>query len=186
MRPLTDSGKLGCVLAQFPYAFINKPEARDYLERTMDRHADLNLVIEFRNKSWMAPQTFEVLRQRGVGFCAVDEPQLPRLMPWVSEATSQTAYVRFHGRNAEKWFGTSTAERYDYLYGAAELKELAERVRDFRERVKTLWIFFNNCHAGSAAKNASRFRELLVQDRLMAPPKPQTAMQGDLFGESAA
>ena len=171
MKPLTESGRLGCVLAQFPYAFINKPQHRTYLGMTIDRLADLNLVVEFRNKSWVTPQTFQYLRERGVGLCAVDEPSLPRLMPWVSETTSDTGYVRFHGRNAEKWFGTTTAERYDYLYSDKELEELVERVRGFQNRVKMLLVFFNNCHAGSAAKNARRFKELLVNKGLI-PAEP--------------
>lgn len=163
VRPLAESGRLGCVLAQFPYGFIARPETQDYLGKVIERLRDLALVVEFRHKSWVDPETFGMLRQAGVGLCAVDEPPLPKLMPWVGEATSEIGYARFHGRNADKWFGTSTAERYDYLYSDQELKELLARLRNLPAQVKTLYAFFNNCHAGAAAQNARRFKELLAE-----------------------
>ena len=40
--------------------------------------------------------------------------------------TAPIAYVRFHGRNAGTWNvrGGSAAQRFDYLYGEDELREL--------------------------------------------------------------
>jgi uncharacterized protein YecE (DUF72 family) len=129
----------------------------------IDRLRDLKLVVEFRHKSWVTPETLEYLRQQGVGLCAVDEPALPKLMPWAGEVTSEIGYARFHGRNAATWFGTSTAERYNYLYSAPELKELLARLRGLPAQAKTLYAFFNNCHAGAAAQNARRFKEFLAE-----------------------
>jgi len=163
VRPMAEAGRLGCVLAQFPYSFQPKPETQDYLGKVMDRLRDLALVVEFRHRSWVNAETLETLRQQGVGLCAVDEPALPKLMPWVGEPTSEIGYARFHGRNADKWFGTSTAERYNYLYSEAELRELLARLRELPPQVKTLYAFFNNCHAGAAAQNARRFKELLSE-----------------------
>src|SRR5438874_5794878 len=34
----------------------------------------------------------------------LDEPRLPGLPPPTAEVTSQVSYVRFHGRNKEKWW----------------------------------------------------------------------------------
>ncbi len=163
LKPMTESGKLGCLLAQFPYAFCNTPKTRDYVVKTIDRLADLHLVLEFRHKSWTGPKTLESLRKRQVSFCVVDEPPLPRLMPWVPAVTSDIGYVRFHGRNAEQWFGTTTQERYNYLYSEDELRQLVQRVKDLPEQAKHWYVFFNNCHAGSAARNARRFKELLLE-----------------------
>ncbi len=38
------------------------------------------------------------------GFCCVDEPQLPNLLPPLAAVTSKIGYVRFHGRNSAKWW----------------------------------------------------------------------------------
>ena len=86
-------------------------------ERLPERLAPLPLVAEFRNREWLSEETFADLRRQGVGFCCVDEPRLPGLIPPVAEATSEIAYVRFHGRNAAKWWEHKEAyERYDYTY----------------------------------------------------------------------
>ena len=49
IRPLEDHGKLGCVLAQFPWGFKNRPENRDYLEVLAGRLEGVDTVVEFRN-----------------------------------------------------------------------------------------------------------------------------------------
>jgi uncharacterized protein YecE (DUF72 family) len=180
MRPLAESGRLACVLTQFPYAFANRAETRDYVRRTMDRLGDLRLVVEFRNKSWVTPETFKELRERKVGFCVVDEPALPGLMPWVPEVTSDLAYVRFHGRNAAQWFGTSGADRYNYLYSDQELRGLVERLAVLRQPGKTLMVFLNNCHAGAAAKNALQLRDLLFEQGWQVTPTAPTQAQLNL------
>ncbi len=169
LRPMLDAGRLGCVLAQFPYTFTDTPETRSYLESVIDRLGDLGLVVEFRHRSWVTGEIVARLRRRQVGWCVVDEPQLSRLMPWTGEVTSENAYVRFHGRNAAQWFGTSTTDRYHYLYSEAELGDLAGKVADLTKSAKSLYVFFNNCHAGSAAKNARQFRDLLAQQGLLSP-----------------
>lgn len=175
LSPLAESGRLGCVLAQFPYAFTNTLEHRDYLRTFMDRLADLNLVVEFRHQSWVEPRVYAQLRERGVGWCMVDEPRLPRLMPWIPEATSETAYARFHGRNGAAWFNKAAGDRYDYVYNHQELQELLYQLARLPASVKQQFLFFNNCHAGSAAKNAQKFKALLVEKGLLTPASiPQT------------
>ena len=172
LRPLLDSGQLGGVLAQFPMRFTNRPECRDYLDRAIDRLGDLGLIVEFRHASWRTDETLAHLRRRGVASCVVDEPPLPDLMPWTGDVTADTAYVRLHGRPAAQWFGTSVAERYDYLCGEPELVELADKVEDLSRRARRVLIFFNNCHAGAAARNARQFRELLIARGLLAKAPP--------------
>ena len=76
LQPLVAAGKLGCVLAQFPYSFHPVPENRDYLRRLRDGLGGLPVVVEFRNAGWVTPQTFELLRSLALGFCSVDEPRL--------------------------------------------------------------------------------------------------------------
>ena len=60
--------------------------------------------------------TLELLRGLGLGFCCVDEPGELGLMPPVAEATTDTAYVRFHSRDTSKWYEGGGKERYNYLY----------------------------------------------------------------------
>ena len=87
VQPMVDAGKLGCILAQFPFSFHATAPNRQYLAEAGERLAPLPLVAEFRNREWLSPETFADLRRLGIGFCCVDEPRLPGLIPPVAEAT---------------------------------------------------------------------------------------------------
>jgi len=122
---------------------------------------DLPLVFEFRNQMWLKDQTVQFLVKKGVGFCIVDEPRLPQLMPYLPRATSDIGYFRFHGRNP-RWFNVPIKVRYDYLYTEGELKEFIPDIKDISQKTAKTLIFFNNCYSGSAAKNASQMARLLM------------------------
>ena len=102
--PLIDSGKLGCVLAQYPWGFKPNDVSLDRIRDLRDRMGDIPTIVEFRNSDWVNDQTFELLRDLDLGFCCVDEPHLKGLMPGVSVVTSDIGYIRFHGRNAKNWW----------------------------------------------------------------------------------
>lgn len=161
LAPLTDSGKLGCLLAQFPFSFRATDANRDYLRGLSERLAQ-PLVVEFRNREWATVETEALLRGINAGYCCVDEPDLPGLMPRTSVATGQLAYLRFHGRNAAKWWRHEQAwERYDYLYSESELAEWLPGIGDLDASADVTYVMFNNCHAGQAARNATVLQELL-------------------------
>ncbi len=75
LAPLIDQDKFGCVLAQFPFSFHATPENVDYVKLCRERFGDLAVVIEFRNREWLTPAMFQLLREQRLGFCCVDEPQ---------------------------------------------------------------------------------------------------------------
>ena len=67
-----------------------------------------------------------------------------------------------HSRNAGNWYA-GMAERYDYSYGEAELKEIAGQWEALDEPLDNVYAFFNNCHRGQAAQNADAFRRIVGQ-----------------------
>ncbi len=162
LSPLVAEGKLASVLAQFPYGFFPNRDNFGYLERFKEEMKDVPLVFEFRNQTWMKEGTFELLEKKGIGFCIVDEPKLPKLMPYLPRVTSEIGYFRFHGRNSN-WFNVPSSVRYDYLYSEKELKEFVPDIQDISKKAAKTFVFFNNCHAGSAAKNAAQMARLLTQ-----------------------
>ncbi len=162
LRPLQDQGKFGCVLAQFPYSFRANAENRAHLARLREELADLPIVVEFRNRGWLTEETFELLRQLRLGFCCVDEPRLHGLIPPIARATADVAYVRFHGRNAAKWWQHEHAwERYDYRYTPEELSEWVPKVRTLAEQAQAVYLFANNHWQGQAVDTARQLRLLL-------------------------
>ena len=162
LKPLLAEKQLGCVLLQFPFFFRLSEENREYILKCRDILKDLPLVIEFRNTEWAVPDTLRFLSGNKLGFCAVDEPKLERLMPYMPEVTSKIGYLRFHGRN-NNWFNASLEERYNYLYTDDELKSFIPDIKKMAGRCDDLYMFFNNCHMGNAAKNADNLRRLLKE-----------------------
>lgn len=157
---LVEQKRLGCVLFQFPVMFYPKTENEDYILTCKERMDSVPLVIEFRNKAWITDKTFQFLEENNLGYCCVDEPNLPRLVPFVPKVTSSIAYFRFHGRN-KNWFNVPASERYNYLYSDEELKTFVPVIKATEQSAQKAYCFFNNCHAGSAAKNARRIKSLL-------------------------
>jgi len=92
MRPLQLDGKLGCFLIQLPPSCdcnLNNLETFFGLLDPLFRYA-----VEFRNKSWIKDETWELLRKYNVAYTVVDEPLLP---PEVY-LTTDFAYFRWHGK----------------------------------------------------------------------------------------
>ncbi|HOJ78306.1 MAG TPA: DUF72 domain-containing protein [Bacillota bacterium] len=164
MEPIRQAGKLGCLLFQFPWGFKNTQANRSYLRFIRDELPDEELIIEFRNVEWVQPAVFNYLRGLKLGFCCVDEPKLKGLFPPLVTATSELGYIRFHGRNAAKWWKNEHPwERYDYLYSREELEEWEPKILKLTGETKRTFVLFNNCHAGHAVINARMLIELLLR-----------------------
>jgi len=170
IAPLLAASRLGCVLLQFPWAFRPTAASASYLRQCAGLLQGTPAVVEFRNADWVQPSVLPrltgLLTELKLGFCCVDEPRLQGLMPPLVLAAGNIGYVRLHGRNAAKWWKHDVAsERYDYLYSEAELTEWAEKIARLADEVEKTYVFFNNCHAGHAARNARLMMDMLHGDR---------------------
>lgn len=161
MKPLTDNGRLVCLLAQFPYSFHCTAENADHLKRIREWFPGLPINVEFRNQKWIQKGTMDFLKKEGLGFVCVDEPALQGLVKDVTALTSDIAYIRMHGRNAAKWYGSEGADRYNYLYSIEELDEWAPRIRELERNASITVVTFNNHPIGKAVENARMLRQLL-------------------------
>ena len=185
--PLRDRGRLGGVLFQFPPRFDNSPTNRAYLDRVASQmEGDLS-IVEFRNHSWLAPDTaeptFKLLANLGLVYAVADEPQFPNdtVPPLPAVTNAALAYVRLHGRNAAAWYrGGSGGTRYEYDYSASELEEWATTIQNLATQARELHVLFNNNDKGDGTRNA-----LTLASRLgIAPVDPPElpAVQRRLFG----
>jgi uncharacterized protein YecE (DUF72 family) len=164
LEPMIHSGKLACVLAQFPFSFHPNPANRAYLAALREGLKDLPVVIEFRDRAWVSEQTFTELKSLDFGYCAVDEPQLRGLMPPVARASGPVSYVRFHGRNAKKWWKHEHAwERYDYSYSDDELREWVPKIHGLETQTSPVLIYANNHFRGQSIETIRKLRRLLRQ-----------------------
>ena len=158
-RPIEDAGRLAGLLAQFPYSFKFSADGLDYLSTCREALAPRKLFVEFRHSGWVNRTMYERLKAEEIGYVCVDEPQLTNLLEPHLFATTDTAYVRLHGRNTEHWWRGGPL-RYDYDYSREELREWQQKIEKIKNKVKAAYVFFNNCHLGQAAANARDFQGL--------------------------
>lgn len=164
LAPLIEQGKFGCVLAQFPSSFHNSDESRAYLRFFRERMGDLSVVVELRQRDWLSDDTFDFLRQQKFGFCCVDEPQFESLMPPIALVTSDVAYVRFHGRNYQKWWSHKEAwERYNYTYKPQELEEWQPKLEQLAHDSERMYVFANNHYQGQSVDTARQLKLMLPE-----------------------
>jgi uncharacterized protein YecE (DUF72 family) len=169
LAPLVAARKLGYVLLQYPKWVVPSAASRAAIEDAAARLGDLPCAVEFRQAGWLAPdradRTLAWLRDRGLVYVAVDEPQgTPASVPPVAEATSdRLAVVRFHGRNQADWTrpGATTTERFGYLYHRGELAEWVPRLHALVRATATVVALMNNCYRDNAVRNAIDLQQLL-------------------------
>ena len=175
LAPLRDAGKLGCILFQFPPWFVANHAHEAYIDLCRSQLPDDRLAIEFRHTSWLngrTAHTLAFLADHSLSLVCVDAPQAPRIAhpPFVS--TTDIAYVRLHGRNRRAWYQrtASAAQRFNYLYSNAELRDCAAAVRRLHpsapgaSRARVVYVIFNNCYADYGVQNARTMQGLLAAD----------------------
>jgi uncharacterized protein YecE (DUF72 family) len=173
LEPLLNAGRLGVLLAQFPYSFHNSEENRAYLLQLKSHLPNFPLAVEVRHRSWQQKAVREFLQQAGLDFCNIDQPLVSYPMGATRWVTGNKGYLRCHGRGKEKWFefGDDRGARYDYLYGPEELAELAERTRELMAKAQETYVIFNNHPAGQAVANGLELLHLLQPEyRPTLPP----------------
>lgn len=177
IAPLADSGRLGALLAQFPLGFRDGSSTRARLQRLDLAFAGEALVLEVRHASWFEPDALAFLESLGGWSLAeIDLPEAPegssvRHGPRIAPKLGAIGYLRVHGRNQAAWFDPRAGrdQKYDYLYGAAEVAELAERARRLAGGRDETYVITNNHFGGQALANALELRSLLAGRRVAAP-----------------
>jgi len=170
---LRDAGKLGAVLLQFPFSFHKTQETVAYLGGVLKRFADYPLVVEVRHATWNAPEVFELLSERGVGFCNIDQPVIGKSLEPSALAIGPVGYVRLHGRRYDTWFSDHVSipgyERYNYLYSASELEPWVERTEKVAGAARDVYVITNNHYQGKGVVNALELISMLKGAKVKVP-----------------
>ena len=114
---------------------------------------DIELAIEFRDRSWLTRTTFDILEDHDVALCLVDSPE----MVIDDIVTAHFSYVRWHGRTGA-----------DFNYPAETIQEWADRLEDLP--VDKVYGFWNNDLAAHAPKNATSLIEILENKAVQLVP----------------
>jgi uncharacterized protein YecE (DUF72 family) len=160
VQPLAESNKLGCLLFQFPASFKRDDATRDRLKLLLDSFAGFTKAVELRHRSW--EDAGSLLSDFDAAPAFIDEPKFKdSIRQEIDVKPGALLYVRFHGRQAAKWWRHEHRnERYDYLYTKEELEPYVVRLKSVLENraIQRGYIFFNNHPAAKAVANAVMMR----------------------------
>jgi uncharacterized protein YecE (DUF72 family) len=152
VRPLSPA--LAFVLWQLPPSLpLDVPRLVRFLERLP---TDLRHCIEFRDPSWLVPESLDALRERGVACCWVSS----RAMPAAAPDTAGFAALRLHGLGGG----------FAHDYTEDELSPWAERLRSVAASGRDAYAFFNNDGACRAPADARQLIGLLGDAAVPWPP----------------
>jgi uncharacterized protein YecE (DUF72 family) len=144
--------KCGPLVLQFMYDFeaTSAPELDRYLA-ALPR--SFRYVVEFRHKSWLQPQYWDLLEKHRSALCLNDLYYLPKL----TQVTADFAYLRWLGNRKQ-------LQRFDRLQidRSKEQAWWSGVVKTLLGRGLTAYGFFNNAWAGYAPDSARQFLELIV------------------------
>ena len=190
--PLAEAHKLGALLLQLSPSFGPRKHRLEELDHLLDLLSAYKVAVELRHRAWVdgerLDETVAFFRKRRVALVAVDAPASTHfmVMPGVDRVTApRLAYLRAHGRNARGFVsGRSVAERFDYRYNDAELREIAGRATALAGLTAETHVIFNNNKSNYAPVSAQRFREIVAQQaattigRDGVRPRPSGAARG--------
>jgi uncharacterized protein YecE (DUF72 family) len=155
LEPLARYEKLGALLAQFPPSFKNDGFGKQILSAIIRTFGQYRLAVELRHRSWSDDEnTPRFLSENSVSWVQIDEPKFKSSIAAEVPITSDMAYFRFHGRNAEMWWQGDSETRYKYLYSSEEISELAGKLKAASEQTSLTFALFNNHWRGYAPRNA--------------------------------
>ncbi|MET0628417.1 MAG: DUF72 domain-containing protein [Acidimicrobiia bacterium] len=185
VRPLHEFGKLGALLFAFPSYVVPGSKALDYFAWLRERAGDLPLAIELRHRTWVdtkhREETMAFLAEQRLAYVCVDVPSgYPSSLPPLAVATTDTAFVRFHGRDADSWErGADTGEdRFRSDYRRSDLEPWVARLAKLAAAVPSVHVVFTTGRGEAAARNARLLVKTLSEEPEPEPPPPPRNARG--------
>lgn len=111
--------------------------------------ASVRVAVELRHPSWNDPAVFQLLERRRVAYVVMSGGGLV----CIPRATTDFVYIRMHGPDQEVIYSGS--------YSDDELRRWADRISQWDDDSRDVWMYFNNDLGGHAVRNALALRELL-------------------------
>ena len=132
LQPLEKAGKLACILVQIPPSLkYSHALVEGFLAVLPD---DIHFALEFRNRTWLTDDASRLLGNYNITPVMTDGPALPKQ----ELASTDTAYIRWHGRGDRVW--------YNYRYSKRELEPWAGTIRKLSDDVDVRGYFNNHYH----------------------------------------
>jgi uncharacterized protein YecE (DUF72 family) len=108
----------------------------------------LRVAVEFRHWSWVDDAVFALLEEHGAAYCVMSGARLPCVL----RATAPFVYVRLHGPDPQHLYAGS--------YSDADLSWWAQRISEWGNDGRDVFVYFNNDGHGHAVRNADTLRAI--------------------------
>lgn len=148
--------KLGPFLFQFPASFSFNDENLERLKNLFEilaedrkKHQNLRFAFEFRHPSWLEKKIYQLLEKFQMAWVIADSPSWPK----AEVITTNFVYLRFHG--SKVLFASS--------YSQKELKNYAQKIKNWAGKGKDVYAYFNNDAWGYALDNARDLLKFLTK-----------------------
>lgn len=133
---------LGPILYQLPPNWKRNLERLRKFAECLPR--DLTHVLEFRERDWLADETYDLMAQFNLNLCVHDLlPRHPR------RVTGPVVYIRFHG----------TVGKYEGKYRPSRLRKWADWIGEVAKE-RDVFVYFNNDDSAYAIQDAQTLRNL--------------------------
>lgn len=136
--------KLGPIVFQLPPHWTVDAERLDTFLKALPRGH--RYAFELRNPTWHSAEIYAILRRHRAAFCIFEIAGFRSGF----EITADFTYVRLHGPDGA----------YQGSYSEAALRQWAERIREWQDKLRAIYIYFDNDQAGYAPKNALELAKL--------------------------
>jgi uncharacterized protein YecE (DUF72 family) len=166
MRLLGD--KLGPIVIQFPPDFTNGalPRLSEFLAVLP---TDLRYAVEFRHRSWDAPETADLLSKHNIAWVMADYIHMPQRITY---RTTDFLYLRFIGPH-----GQFPSKDHEIVDKTAFLQEWHRQIEEHEGEITAVYAFFNNDYAGYSPATCNKFKQIVG----LPPEEIRPYQQGRLF-----
>jgi uncharacterized protein YecE (DUF72 family) len=106
----------------------------------------MRVAVEFRHPSWHDEGIFQLLERFDAAYCVMSGAQLPCVL----RATAPFVYLRMHGPSQDHLYSGS--------YNDNDLSWWADRIHEWEQTGRDVFVYFNNDGAGHAVQNAKTLR----------------------------
>lgn len=138
--------KLGPVLFQLPPRWTFNGDRLEAFLQSLDSR--FKYAFEFRDHSWLNPQSYELLSKYNAAFCIYELDGY--LSP--QQVTADFVYLRLHG----------PGEAYQGNYQTRTLEKWASSIANWTSQGREVYCYFDNDQSGYAVRNALSLQSMLV------------------------
>ena len=148
----------GPILLDFPFSFQYTQSNFEKIKILSACFIEFQKCIEFQHDSWISQDVIEFCSQNKIMMCLRDAPKFQNMFGINNYLlTSDSSYIRFHGRNGTNWWQPAHPEdQTDYLYSNKELSVWFNNIASkILNSVRDIFIIFNNPKNGYAVQNCA-------------------------------